>query len=116
MEHPNVKLEIEMAWDPQVEGYMPHTAGLADDSLYRGKIAFDECVDAINFLADFLASHNLLGPSDHPDDMNVVSAASEQLLLEALCQVHSRWDIPMPGMEEDEEEEEEDEEDGEEEV
>jgi hypothetical protein len=109
MEHPNIRFEMEMAWDPQVEGYMPQIAGLADDSPYRGKIAFDECVDAITFLADFLASHNLLGPNDHPDDMPLVSAGSEQLLLEALCQVHGRWDIPMPGMEEEEDEEEDEE-------
>lgn len=94
MAHPNIKLEIEMRYDPEVEGYVPHTAGLADDSPYRGKMEFDECVDAITFLTDFLASHNLLDVGDHPDDMDKVSAGSEQLLLDALCLVHGRWQIP----------------------
>lgn len=91
MEHPNLKLEIEMRYEPEFGGYVPHVAGLADDSPYRGKMAFEECVDAIMLLADFLSSHNLLDTEDQPDDMDKVSAGTEQLLLEAMYQVHSRW-------------------------
>lgn len=96
MKHPNIKLNIEMGYDHELGGYGPRTAGLADDSPYRGKMTFDECVEAITFLTDFLASYNLLGPDDHPDDMDKVSEGSEQLLLEALYQVHGRWDAPPP--------------------
>jgi len=94
MEHPNIKLEIEMKYEPEFDSYVPHAAGLADDSPYRGKMSFEECVDAITFLTDFLSSHNLLDIEDHPDDMDKVSAGTEQLLLEALYQVHSRWHTP----------------------
>jgi hypothetical protein len=94
MEHPNIKLEIEMKYEPELECYVPHVAGLADDSPYRGKMSFEECVDAITFLTDFLSSHNLLDIEDHPDDMDKVSAGAEQLLLEGLYQVHSRWHAP----------------------
>jgi hypothetical protein len=94
MEHPNIKLEIEMRYEPEFESYVPNTAGLADDSPYRGKMSFDECTDAIMFLADFLSSHNLLDVGDHPDDMNKVSVGTEQLLLEALYLVHGRWHAP----------------------
>jgi hypothetical protein len=94
MDHPNIKLEIEMRYEPELGGYVPHTAGLAEDSPYRGKMAFEECVDAITFLTDFLSSHNLLDVADHPDDMDKVSAGTEQLLLEALYQVHGRWHTP----------------------
>lgn len=95
MDHPDVKLTVELAYDPEFGGYMPRIAGLADDSPYRGRISFDDCVEAVTFLTDFLSSHNLLGPDDHPDDMDKVSEASEQLLLEALYQVHGRWDAPI---------------------
>ena len=91
MEHPNIKLEIEMRYEPEFGGYVPHVAGLADDSPYRGKMSFEECVDAITFLTDFLSSHNVLDIEDQPDDMDKVSAGTEQLLLEAMYQVHSRW-------------------------
>lgn len=91
MEHPNLKLEIEMRYEPEFGGYVPHVAGLADDSPYRGKISFEECVNAIMLLADFLSSHNLLETDDQPDDMDKVSAGTEQLLLETMYQVHSRW-------------------------
>jgi hypothetical protein len=94
MEHPNIKLEIEMKYEPEFESYVPHVAGLADDSPYRGKMSFDECVDAIMFLTDFLSSHNLLDVEDHPDDMDKVSVGAEQLLLEALYLVHGRWHAP----------------------
>ncbi|MCU0915975.1 MAG: hypothetical protein MUC88_15645 [Planctomycetes bacterium] len=94
MEHPNIKLEIEMRYEPQFTSYVPHTAGLADDSHDRGKMSFDECVDAIMFLADFLSSHNLLDAGDHPDDTHKVSVGTEQLLLEALYLVHGRWHVP----------------------
>jgi hypothetical protein len=101
MEHPDITLEIEMKYEPEFESYVPHVAGLADDSLYRGKMSFEECVDALTFLADFLSSHNLLDIEDHPDDMDKVSAGTEQLLLEAMYQVHSRWHAPGPGDEDD---------------
>ncbi len=91
MEHPNIKLEIELRYEPEFESYVPHTAGLADDSSYQGKLSFDECTDAIMFLADFLSSHNLLEAEDQPDDMSQVSVGTEQLLLEALYLVHGRW-------------------------
>ena len=91
MEHPNVRLEIEMRYEPKFESYVPHTAGLSDDSHYDGKLSFDECVDALMFLADFLSSHNLLKDEDQPDDVNKVSIGTEQLLLEALYLVHGRW-------------------------
>jgi hypothetical protein len=91
MEHPNLKLEIEMKYEPEFGGYVPHVGGLADDSPYRGKLSFEECVDAITFLADFLSSHNLLDMEDQPDDMDKVSVGTEQLLLEVIYQVHSRW-------------------------
>ena len=101
MEHPNIKLESEMKYEPEFESYVPHTAGLADDSPYRGKMSFDECVDAIMFLTDFLSSHNLLDVGDHPDDMNKVSVGTEQLLLEALYLVHGRWHAPESEDEDD---------------
>jgi len=101
MEHPDIKLEIEMRYEPEFESYVPHAAGLADDSSYRDKMSFDECVDALMFLADFLSSHNLLEEDDQPDDMSKVSMGAEQLLLEALYLVHGRWHAPEP---EDEEE------------
>ena len=101
MEHPNIKLEIEMKYEPEFESYVPHVAGLADDSPYRGKMSFDECVDAIMFLTDFLSSHNLLDVGDHPDDMNKVSVGTEQLLLEALYLVHGRWHAPESEDEDD---------------
>lgn len=104
MEHPDIKLEIEMKYEREFGSYIPHTAGLADDSPYRGKMEFDECVDAITFLTDFLSSHNLLDIEDHPDDMDKVSAGAEQLLLEALYQVHGRWHAPESEEEETEEE------------
>lgn len=91
MEHPNIKLEIELRYEPEFESYVPHAAGLADDSSYQGKLSFDECADAIMFLADFLSSHNLLEAGDQPDDMSKVSIGTEQLLLEALYLVHGRW-------------------------
>jgi hypothetical protein len=91
MEHPNIKLEIELQYEPEFDSYVPHVAGLADDSPYRGKMSFEECVDAITFLTDFLSSQNLLDIEDHPDDMDKVSAGTEQLLLETMYQVHSRW-------------------------
>ena len=91
MEHPNIKLEIEMKYEPEFGSYVPHVAGLADDSPYRGKMSFEECVDAITFLTDILSSHNLLDTEDRPDDMDKVSVGTEQLLLEAMYQVHSRW-------------------------
>jgi len=94
MEHPNIKLEIELQYEPEFESYVPHVAGLADDSPYRGKMSFEECVDAITFLTDFLSSQNLLDIEDHPDDMDKVSAGTEQLLLEGLYQVHGRWHAP----------------------
>jgi len=108
MGHPDVKLHIEMAYDPEFGGYAPRVAGLADDSPYRGKMTFDECVEAITFFTDFLSSYNLLGPEDDPDDMDKVSEASEQLLLEALYQVHGRWDIPLSALGEERAEEDED--------
>jgi len=95
MEHPDIKLQIEMTYDPEIEGYEPQLAGLADDSPCRDKMDFDECVEAIMSFVDFLAGYNLLGPDDHPDDMDKVSRGSEQLLLDALCIVHSRWDLPI---------------------
>lgn len=91
MEHPNLKLEIEMRYEPEFGGYVPHVAGLADDSPYRGKLSFEECVDAITLLADFLSSHNLLDTEDQPDDMDKITMGAEQLLLETMYQVHSRW-------------------------
>jgi hypothetical protein len=91
MEHPNLKLEIEMRYEPEFGGYVPHLAGLADDSSYRGKMSFEECVEAITFLADFLSSHNLLDTEDQADDMDKISVGTEQLLLEVIYQVHSRW-------------------------
>lgn len=94
MEHPNIKLEIEMRYEPKFESYVPHVAGLAEGSQYRGKMSFDECVDAIMFLTDFLSSENLLDADDQPDDMNKVSVGTEQLLLEALYLVHGRWHAP----------------------
>jgi hypothetical protein len=94
MDHPDIRLEIEMRYDPELGCYVPHAAGLADDSPHRGRMAFEECVDAITFLTDFLSSHNLLDVEDHPDDMDKVSAGTEQLLLEALYQVHGRWHAP----------------------
>jgi len=119
MEHPDIKLEIEMVYDAEFGSYLPSTAGLADDSPYRGQMNFDECVEAITFLTDFLASYNLLEPDDHPDDMDKVSHGSEQLLVDALYQVHGRWNAPSylspTGFEEDEYDEDEDEGDGEEE-
>lgn len=102
MNHPNIKLEIEMRYDPQFESYVPHTAGLADETSFRTRMSFDECVDAIMFLTDFLSSHNLLDIEDHPDDMNKVSVGSEQLLLEALYLVHGRWHAPVSEEEDDE--------------
>jgi len=101
MEHPNIKLEIEMRYEPQFDSYVPHVAGLGDDSPYRGKMSFDECVDAIMFLTDFLSSHNLLDIEDNPDDMNKVSVGTEQLLLEALYLVHGRWHAPDSDDEDD---------------
>jgi len=102
MEHPNVRLEIEMKYDPELGSYMPDTAGLADDSPYRGQMTFEECVEAITFLTDFLSSNNLLDIEDHPDDMDKVTAGSEQLLIEAMYLVHGRWHAPSGGdMEED---------------
>jgi hypothetical protein len=121
MEHPNIKLEIEMAYDAEFSSYLPLKAGLTDDSPYRGQMSFDECVEAITFLTDFLSSYNLLEPDDHPDDMDKVSQGSEQLLVDALYQVHGRWDGPASGepsgynedeFDDEDEEEEEDEADG----
>ena len=113
MEHPDIKLEIEMVYDAELDSYVPNKAGLADDSPYRGQMNFDECVEAITFLTDFLASYNLLEPDDHPDDMDKVSHGSEQLLVDALYQVHGRWDAPPylspTGFEDDEDEEDEEE-------
>ncbi|MBM4026312.1 MAG: hypothetical protein FJ280_13055 [Planctomycetes bacterium] len=100
MEHPNVKLEVELKYDPQFDSYVPHTAGMADDASHGSKLTFDECVDAIMFLADFLSSHSLLGAEDHPDDMDKVSAGAEQLILEALYLVHGRWHAPASDEEE----------------
>jgi hypothetical protein len=101
MEHPNIKLEIEMRYEPKFESYVPHVAGLAEGSGYQGKMSFDECVDAIMFLTDFLSSENLLDSEDHPDDVNKVSVGTEQLLLEALYLVHGRWHAPESEDEED---------------
>jgi hypothetical protein len=101
MEHPNIKLEIEMRYEPEFESYVPHAAGMAEDSPYRGKMSFDECADAVMFLTDFLASHNLLDIEDNPDDMNKVTVGTEQLLLETLYLVHGRWHAPESEDEED---------------
>ena len=94
MEHPNIKLEIELRYELEFESYVPHAAGLADDSSFRGKLSFDECADAVMFLTDFLSSHNLLETEDQADDMSKVSVGTEQLLLEALYLVHGRWHAP----------------------
>jgi hypothetical protein len=104
MEHPNLKLEIELRYEPEFESYMPHTAGWAEDLVARSKLSFDECADALMFLADFLSSHNLLEAEDEPDDMNKVSVGTEQLLLEALYLVHGRWHAPEAEEEDPEEE------------
>jgi hypothetical protein len=94
MEHPNIKLEVEMKYEPKLESYVPHVAGLAEGSRYEGKMSFDECVDAILLLTDFLSSENLLEAQDNPEDMGKVSVGTEQLLLEALYLVHDRWHAP----------------------
>jgi len=104
MEHPDIKLEIEMRYEPEFESYVPHAAGLADASSYRDKMSFDECVDAIMFLADFLSSHNLLDEGDDPDDLSKVSMGTEQMLLEVLYLVHGRWHAPESEEEEETEE------------
>ena len=102
MEHPNVKLEIEMKYEPQFESYVPGAAGLAPDCRYRGRMSFDECVDAIISLADFLSGHNLLDVQDNPNDATKVSMGTEQLLLEALYLVHDRWHAAEAEEEEEE--------------
>ena len=94
MENPNIKLEVEMRYEPKFESYVPHIAGLAEGSHLEGKMSFDECVDAILLLTDFLSSENLLEPEDNPEDMGKVSVGTEQLLLEALYLVHDRWHAP----------------------
>ncbi len=96
MEHPNIRLEIELRYEPEFESYVPQAAGPAEDSSYQEKLSFDECADAIMFFADFLSSHNLLEAEDRPDDMSKVSVGTEQLLLEALYLVHGRWHAPEP--------------------
>ncbi len=101
MEHPNLKLEVEMKYEPKFESYVPHVAGLAEGTHYAGKMSFDECVDAILLLTDFLSSENLLEAEDNPEDMGKVSVGTEQLLLEALYLVHDRWHAPEREEEED---------------
>ncbi len=106
MEYPNIKLEVEMRWEPQFGRYGPHIAGHAEGSPRRRRMSFEECVDAIMFLTDFLSSENLLDLADHPDDMDKVTEGSEQLLLETLYLVHGRWHPPdSPGIDDEEDEE-----------
>ncbi len=98
MGHPKIRLELEMRWEPELGRYGPDVAGHAEGSPSRRRMSFDECVDALMFLADFLSGENLLDLEDHPDDMDKVTSGSEQLLLDAIYQVHGRWYPPeTPG-------------------
>ena len=102
MGHPNITLEVQMRWEPELGRYGPEVAGHAEGSPRRRRMSFDECVDAITFLTDFLSSENLLDLEDHPDDMDKVTSGSEHLLLEAMHQVHDRWHPPEEAVPESE--------------